>query len=668
MRKLYPALISSLLVIVFVFVFQITVDAQSNGDYHTRASGNWNGSGVWQKYNGSSWANTSTPPTNANGIVTISHNIDVTANATANQIVLSANHLEINNGVTLAVSGNFTINNSSVLQTISSAFSVVSSSLNIGGNIALNNSGKITSESGAISSSTLNIDLKGNFTMNNSSVINTDQGFLSAAAVNFSFSGTGTQLFSKTGGTISNTINFSVLTGSSIDFSSSILNGSDGSFTLNDGAKIIVGSSNPVQVNGTRTFSSNADYEFKNSVTPVFTTTPLTNTARDIIINNTSGNVTLSQPMTVTRDLKLQNGELQTTSTNIITINDNATVSTYSNSSFINGPVIKKGNDDFIFPVGRSGAGLIPIKISGLSGSSDFKAEYKRAPAPSGTSITASGLKRVSHCEYWTLDRTGSATANVTLYWNPQSNCNAASYVTELSTIVVAHFNGTSWNAYGRSGGTTGTISSGSVTWNSVSSFSPFSLGSTSPIQNPLPVLLTNVIAYEKNNGIQVEWTNMTENNIDNYKVERSANGIDFITIASQQPRSNNNDRADYIQFDATPVHGLNYYRITAIESNGKTIMSRIMKVEIGKKNQNLLIYPNPVTGKQLNIDVTNIKTGQYKLRVMNAVGNEVFSKTITSRGTVITEAIQLPQLQDGIYTLLLTGDNYNQTKLFIIQ
>lgn len=92
------------------------------------------------------------------------------------------------------------------------------------------------------------------------------------------------------------------------------------------------------------------------------------------------------------------------------------------------------------------------------------------------------------------------------------------------------------------------------------------------------------------------------------------------------------------------------------------------MKVEIGKKNQNLLIYPNPVTGKQLNIDVTNIKTGQYKLRVMNAVGNEVFSKTITSRGTVITEAIQLPQLQDGIYTLLLTGDNYNQTKLFIIQ
>lgn len=667
MRKFYPALTRILSGIICLFLFAITVGAQANGDYKTKASGNWNGSSVWQKYNGSSWVNTSTPPTNANGVVTISHNITVTANATASQIVLAGNVLDINNGITLAVSGNLTIN-AGTLKTESTAFTIVTATLTIGGNLTLNNSGVMTSESAALSGATLNVELKGNFVMNNTSAIHTDQDFLSAAAMNFTFNGTGTQLFLKTGGTIANTINFSVLSGSTIDFSSSILNGSDGSFTLNDGAKIIVGSSNPVQVNGTRTFSSNADYEFKNSVTPTFTTTPVANTARDIIINNTSGNVTLSQPMAVTRDLKLLNGELQTTSTNIITINDNATVSTYSNSSFINGPVIKKGNDDFTFPVGRTGAGLIPIKISGLSGSSDFKAEYKRAPAPSGTSITASGLKRVSHCEYWTLDRTGSATANVTLYWNPQSNCNAASYVTELSTIVVAHFNGTNWDAYGRSGGTTGTISSGSVTWNGVNNFSPFSLGSTSPIQNPLPVLLTNVIAYEKNNGIQVEWTNMTESNIDEYIIERSANGIDFTSIAKQQPRSNNNDRADYIQLDVAPIPGLNYYRIVAVENNGKTIMSRIMKVETGKKEQSILIYPNPVIGKQLNIIVTNVTPGQYKLRVMNATANEVLLKTINSRNSVIAGIVELPVLPKGIYTLLITGDNYTQTKLFIIQ
>jgi hypothetical protein len=49
-----------------------------------------------------------------------------------------------------------------------------------------------------------------------------------------------------------------------------------------------------------------------------------------------------------------------------------------------------------------------------------------------------------------------------------------------------------------------------------------FKAGST------LPVTLTDVRAYEKDKGIQVEWTALTEINIGRYEVEKSINGQQF--------------------------------------------------------------------------------------------------------------------------------------------
>ena len=52
-----------------------------------------------------------------------------------------------------------------------------------------------------------------------------------------------------------------------------------------------------------------------------------------------------------------------------------------------------------------------------------------------------------------------------------------------------------------------------------------------------LPVTLTNVKAYQKNAGVQVEWTAQQESNIDRYEVERSQNGQQFIMLGSVQAK-----------------------------------------------------------------------------------------------------------------------------------
>jgi hypothetical protein len=222
---------------------------------------------------------------------------------------------------------------------------------------------------------------------------------------------------------------------------------------------------------------------------------------------------------------------LLNTTANLLTLNAGAGVSAASDVSFATGPIKKVGNTAFTFPVGKPGTGYQSISISAPALATDaFTAEYIRASATLLGPCTAPGLSHVSNCEYWILGQTtGTSMVNVTLNWNTNSPCNAFTYVDNLPTVTVAHFNGVSWDAYGSDGGTTGSNSTGSVTWNSVPVYSPFTLGSTN--FNPLPVKLGNINAYEKQQGIQLDWRVYQEDNMSRYAIERSANGNTFTTI-----------------------------------------------------------------------------------------------------------------------------------------
>jgi hypothetical protein len=496
---------------------------------------------------------------------------------------------------------------------------------------------------------------------------------------NFNFSGI-TQTFTKTGGTISNTVNFTILSGATVDFGTSILDGSNGTFTLATGGKIITanpdgirstGAFGAIQVTGTRSYNSGADYEFRGATTGTFTTT--TNPqVRNFIVNNTGGNVTLSQPMTVTTQLNLTAGALISTATNMLTLADNATVTGASNASYVSGPIRKTGDDVFTFPTGRSGAGYVPIAISApASTTTVMTAEYLRGTPPNANNITATGITHISGCDYWTLDHTaGTApTINITLNWNANNPCGGASYVTDPTTIKAVHYNGTSWNTASLATGT-GTAAVGSVTWTGVSVFSPFALGTTaSGNNNPLPVMFDNVRAFEKSGGIQIEWSNLTERDLIEYVVERSVNGRDYFDYSSFAPKNNQNDKADYTEFDAAPSKGANFYRIRVLAQGGKYIYSKVLRVDIGGSRKGFSIYPNPVIGKQVNLSLTGVKQGTYNVRVVTTTGQDVFQKSIMTQASGITQTLVLPStLKPGIYNLLVSGEGYSQNQLFIVQ
>lgn len=417
------------------------------------------------------------------------------------------------------------------------------------------------------------------------------------------------------------------------------------------------------------TYGGSAILEYKGTTAKNTTNVEFPGTVNvDLVIDN-SGGVTLNGAKNLTGSLTLTNGVVNTTAANFLNMTDNSVVSGGSVSSYINGPMRKTGNDAFTFPVGKSGV-YSPISISAPNETGDaFTAEYVRGSASGLGGITAPGIFRVSNCEYWDLDETADPSnnnsINVTVGWFSYSGCSSWPYISTVADIRLVHFNGTSWDT--QAGTATGNVNVGTVTRNAVTAFSFFTLGSAVDEGNALPVSFANVKAFEKGTGVQIEWTNLTESDISGYVVERSANGIDFTAIGQVAPRSNQADKASYVYNDLAPLNGTNFYRVKAMELAGKSIYTKSLRVDMGRNVKGISLYPNPVKGSDITVAFTAGK-GLYTMSVLNTAGQVVYRQQLNHAGGTVAQQVSLPSLKAGMYNVLVSGDNFKETKMFVIQ
>ena len=174
--------------------------------------------------------------------------------------------------------------------------------------------------------------------------------------------------------------------------------------------------------------------------------------------------------------------------------------------------------------------------------------------------------------------------------------------------------------------------------------------------QTILGVSATTLRAARNADGsIAVYWNTANENNIDNYIVEKSENGIAFKTIIKQNILMNNGAYAGYSFQDILPFKENNFYRIKITFKNGSHTYSNIVKVEPLKTAADISVYPNPVTGKLLNLYFSNQTSGVYNVVVINANAQKVWSNSILYNGSNGKLIVELPRsLSAGNYFIAL--------------
>src|SRR6476469_796555 len=135
------------------------------------------------------------------------------------------------------------------------------------------------------------------------------------------------------------------------------------------------------------------------------------------------------------------------------------------------------------------------------------------------------------------------------------------------------------------------------------------------------------------------------------HEIQRSSNGVDFLQIGTVSP--NTNFTGEYAYTDATPRDGVNYYRIRTLAYDGTEVFSAVRKVELGKIRTEIVLYPNPVVTRQINIQLKNFAAGQYAIELFNTAGIKVYSNSFTQTEGDNSQTINLPVgVAAGIYTL----------------
>jgi hypothetical protein len=180
-----------------------------------------------------------------------------------------------------------------------------------------------------------------------------------------------------------------------------------------------------------------------------------------------------------------------------------------------------------------------------------------------------------------------------------------------------------------------------------------------------LPVTMSTVKAYQKASGIQVEWSSVTENNIDRYEVEKSTNGQQFIKVGTVASTGNGSSLNSYTWFDASPNAGSNYYRIRSVSKAGSAEFTSIVRVALTNNAENISVYPNPVKGNVVGLQLNNLAKGNYTITITNQLGQPVYSKTIEHQGGSASQTLQTETMAAGIYQVKLAGERTNiATKL----
>ncbi|OFX19166.1 MAG: hypothetical protein A2033_02070 [Bacteroidetes bacterium GWA2_31_9] len=395
-----------------------------------------------------------------------------------------------------------------------------------------------------------------------------------------------------------------------------------------------------------------------------------TTSFNNLIVNNTSTGITCNIETKVDGNLTLTDGIIYTTSANTLTIEDNATSTSGSNASFVDGPMKKIGNDNFAFPVG-DGTKWARIGVDNSASANtntEFTAQYFRS-GYANKAVDVS-LNNVSSLEYWSLNQAiNTDNATITLYWSSAAESDISDWVS--TDLIVARFTGGTWTDEGQGAINSGSVRSGAA----VTDFSGlyFTFGSKGALVNTLPIELLEFTATKINTHVELNWSTASEINNDYFTIEKTLNHDTVYEVVNVNSVENSNTLSSYSATDLNPFTGVSFYRLKQTDSNGDFSYSDWVAINFNTlQPSEINIYPNPINKTEsIYIDMNGLTKNSEVLIVVNDIyGHELYSKVyITDMTSSSIFAIDVNKnIPSGIYFIIATSQNKIYNKKVVIQ
>jgi Secretion system C-terminal sorting domain len=164
----------------------------------------------------------------------------------------------------------------------------------------------------------------------------------------------------------------------------------------------------------------------------------------------------------------------------------------------------------------------------------------------------------------------------------------------------------------------------------------------------PLSVNLLSFTGAAIGNHIELAWTTPLGNNGDQFELERSTDGRQFERISTTAVKTSNSTTSMYQQPDTWTgnLPATLYYRLKTTDITGQGTYSQIVRIELSKLNESLVVTPNPAqsvlrlqsTGIIKDVQLLDTR-GQVVLHTQPQVNNTLLNVATLPAGTYILRA-----------------------------
>jgi hypothetical protein len=179
-----------------------------------------------------------------------------------------------------------------------------------------------------------------------------------------------------------------------------------------------------------------------------------------------------------------------------------------------------------------------------------------------------------------------------------------------------------------------------------------------------LPVKLLFFTNETSNSTVLLKWATATEQNFDRFIIERSINGIDFSEIGSLKGAGNSIERNDYTFEDRSPVIGKVYYRLKAVDFDGKFEHFNVLAVEYTNAKQ-IQTYPNPSNGNTIRINLNFEPSINTAVQIFDTTGLLIGEYPVSAFENEINFAHQLHQ---GTYLMRFSSEDHSEVVRFSVK
>jgi hypothetical protein len=424
------------------------------------------------------------------------------------------------------------------------------------------------------------------------------------------------------------------------------------------------GADGSITTAGTKTYGSGTNFVFNAATTTPFATGSSTSIG-SLTLN---ANVTTNRPITyVSGTLTLNSGKLTIQSTDSMRITSGNAIAggSFSASKYI--VTDKSGANVGVlmmdamgsartFPIG-SATNYLPITLTPTTAADGFALSVFEGittdGTANGTAMTAAQKAKVVDA-VWKITRMGLNTDNCIVTTNWPASLEGSSFAGYGNSIGIAKYS-SAWDVVGGSGDNTANTAT-----NTFNAFSAFGVGQLGFI---LPVKLSNLSAKEELGKIRIQWNVDAEINVESYTIEKSIDGINYSAMNSL----NATGSKQYNVMDNAPA-STNFYRIKVLNKNGSFDYSNVVKIKLGNRNAEIAVFPNPVKGNKISLQLNNLEKGKADIKLFNNLGQQLFVTSVNYEGGSQLQTVQLPtNLAKGMYRLVVTNNNTNlQQTIFV--